>query len=596
MADTFDRLKSALADRYAIQEEIGAGGMATVYLAEDLKHHRRVAVKVLRPELAAIIGAERFLKEIEVTANLQHPHILPLHDSGEADGLLFYVIPYVAGGSLRDKLHAEGRLSLDDALGVARSVAGALDFAHKQGVIHRDVKPENILLHEGEAVVADFGIALAVQTVGGPRMTQAGFPLGTPHYMSPEQGSGDLEIGPATDIYALGCVVYECLVGAPPFTGLTAQSIISKRFTEDPPAIAEHRPDVPDAVGQAVARALARRPQDRFATSGDFVAALTSPGSPQSADQVEPVSSGQPSDPSPAGRVAGTVSSLDQEIRFCSARDGVSIAYAEIGDGPPLVKAANWLNHLEFDWRVPMWRHWLLDLARHNRLIRYDERGCGLSDWDVEDISFEAWVSDLEAVVDAVGLDRFALLGISQGGPIAMTYAARHPERVTRLVLHGTYLRGWGRRGLSDDALAQRNLELDLIRVGWGQKTSAFRQVFTTIFFPDAPVEQLDWFDELQRRSASPENAVRLMDAIGQIDVTDVAPQLSVPTLVLHCTDDARVAAKEGRRVASAIPGAKFVPLASKNHIPLESEPAWQEFLEAVRSFLGSEENEEGQR
>ncbi len=177
-----------------------------------------------------------------------------------------------------------------------------------------------------------------------------------------------------------------------------------------------------------------------------------------------------------------------------------------------------------------------------------------------------------------------------------MTYAARHPERVTRLVLHGTYLQGRLGRGLSDDELAVRNLELDLVRVGWGQKTSAFRQVFTTIFFPDAPIEQLDWFDELQRRSASPENAVRLMEEIDQIDVTDVAPQLSVPTLVLHCTDDARVAAKEGRRVASAIPGAKFVPLASQNHIPLESEPAWQEFLEAVRSFLGSEENEEGQR
>ncbi len=592
MTDTFDRLKTALADGYAIQEEIGAGGMATVYLAKDLKLHRKVAVKVLRPELASVGGPEGFLREIEISANLNHPHILSLFDSGEADGFLYFVMPYVEGESLREKLNREKPLAIDEALEIAKTVAGALDYAHEQGVVHRDIKPENILLHKGEVLVADFGIALAVQTIGGPRMTQAGFPIGTPHYMSPEQGSGDLEIGPATDIYALGCVVYECLVGAPPFTGLTAQSIISKRFTEDPPAIAEHRPDVPDAVGQAVARALARRPQDRFATSGDFVAALTSPGSPQSADQVEPASSGHPSDPSPAGRVASAVSSLDQEIRFCSARDGVSIAYAEIGDGPPLVKAANWLNHLEFDWRVPMWRHWLLDLARHNRLIRYDERGCGLSDWDVEDISFEAWVSDLEAVVDAVGLDRFALLGISQGGPIAMTYAARHPERVTHLVLHGTYLRGRRRRGLSGDALAQRNLELDLVRVGWGQKTSAFRQVFTTIFFPDAPVEQLDWFDELQRRSASPENAVRVIDSFAQIDVTDLAPQLSVPTLVLHCTDDARLAAKEGRRVASAIPGAKFVPLASKNHIPLESEPAWQEFLEAVRRFLGSEGDE----
>ena len=221
MSDQLERLKTALADRYTIQEEVGAGGMATVYLAEDLKHHRQVALKILRPELAAILGAERFLKEIEVTANLQHPNILPLYDSGEADTFLYYVMPYIEGESLRDKLNREKQLGVEETVEIAKSVAAALQYAHERNVVHRDIKPENILLQSGQALVADFGIALAVSAAGGTRLTETGLSLGTPHYMSPEQATGDRELDTRSDVYSLGAVVYEMLTGDPPHTGNT---------------------------------------------------------------------------------------------------------------------------------------------------------------------------------------------------------------------------------------------------------------------------------------------------------------------------------------------------------------------------------------
>jgi len=228
MMDVTQRLTTALAERYTIERELGAGGMATVYLAHDLKHDRHVALKVLRPELAAVIGADRFLKEIKVTANLQHPHILGLIDSGEVDGLLYYVMPSVEGESLRDRLNHEQQLPVAEAVRIATEVASALDYAHRHQVIHRDIKPENILLHDGRALVVDFGIALAVSSASGTRMTETGMSLGTPHYMSPEQAMGEREITARSDVYALGAILYEMLVGEPPFTGPTAQAIIAR--------------------------------------------------------------------------------------------------------------------------------------------------------------------------------------------------------------------------------------------------------------------------------------------------------------------------------------------------------------------------------
>ncbi len=268
------RLNTALEGRYRVGRELGQGGMATVYLAEDLRHERKVALKILKPEIAAAVGAERFLAEIKTTAKLQHPHILPLHDSGEADGFLFYVMPYVGGESLRERLNREHQLSVDEGVRIATNIAEALDYAHRQGVIHRDIKPGNVLIHDGQAVISDFGIALAVGPAGGDRLTETGLSVGTPHYMSPEQATGDHTVGPATDTYALGCVLYEMLVGEPPYTGRTAQVILGKSIAGEPVSATEHRPSVPANVDAAIKNALEKLPADRFTGAQDFALAL----------------------------------------------------------------------------------------------------------------------------------------------------------------------------------------------------------------------------------------------------------------------------------------------------------------------------------
>ena len=273
MSDT-TRLTTALEERYRIERELGAGGMATVYLATDLKHDRQVALKVLRPELGAVLGVERFLAEIKITARLDHPHILTLIDSGAEGGFLYYVLPYVRGESLRDKLNREHQLGLEEAVTITRQVASALDHAHRHGVVHRDIKPENILLLEGEAMLADFGIALAVSEAGGNRLTETGLSLGTPQYMSPEQATGDRALDARSDVYSLAAVLYEMLAGEPPVTGPTAQAMIAKLMTERPVHLRVVRSSVPEAVDAAVARALDKTPADRFASAGDFAHAL----------------------------------------------------------------------------------------------------------------------------------------------------------------------------------------------------------------------------------------------------------------------------------------------------------------------------------
>ncbi len=278
MTESLPRLAAALADRYRIERELGQGGMATVYLAEDLKHGRQVAIKVLRPELAAVIGAERFVREIRTIAALQHPHILGLIDSGEVQGTAYYVMPFVEGESLRDRLNRDKQLPIADALRIATEVASALDYAHRHGVIHRDVKPENILLHDGQALVADFGIALAASKSGGSRMTETGMSLGTPHYMSPEQAMGEREITARSDVYALGVVTYEMLSGDPPFTGSTAQAIVARMMTEAPRSLTAQRHTIPAPVESAVMTALEKLPADRYASAAEFAAALEGRG------------------------------------------------------------------------------------------------------------------------------------------------------------------------------------------------------------------------------------------------------------------------------------------------------------------------------
>src|SRR6184192_4743596 len=268
-----ERVRASLAGRYTIERELGRGGMATVYLARDVKHDRPVALKVLRPELAASVGAERFLREIQVTAHLTHPNILPLLDSGRADDFLYYVTPYVEGESLRNRLDREGQLPIAEALRLAAAVADALHYAHRHQIVHRDIKPENILLEEGQAVVADFGIARALQAAEGGNLTETGVTLGTATYMSPEQATAD-QLDGRSDIYSLGCVLYEMLAGEPPYSGPTAQAIIAKRFSEPIPHVRTLRETVSEAVAQALQKALARVPADRFASAAEMASAL----------------------------------------------------------------------------------------------------------------------------------------------------------------------------------------------------------------------------------------------------------------------------------------------------------------------------------
>jgi pimeloyl-ACP methyl ester carboxylesterase/DNA-binding CsgD family transcriptional regulator len=277
-----------------------------------------------------------------------------------------------------------------------------------------------------------------------------------------------------------------------------------------------------------------------------------------------------------------------QHIRFCTATDGVRIAIASIGSGPPLLRAAHWLSHVEHDLESPVWKPWLGELSRHHTYIRYDQRGCGLSDHAVDDFSLDAWVGDLEAVVDSLGLSRFPLIGMSQGGAVAVAYAVRHPQKVSHLVLPGAYARGAMRREPSAGARLEAETLVNLIRLGWGRDNPAFRQVFTNQFIPGGTPAQHDWWNELERLTASPENAARTLEAFHQVDVTDLAVQVRVPTLVLHSRGDARVPFDEGIRLAALIPGARFVPLDSDNHVLLESEPAWGQFLAEVRGFLGA--------
>jgi pimeloyl-ACP methyl ester carboxylesterase/DNA-binding CsgD family transcriptional regulator len=278
---------------------------------------------------------------------------------------------------------------------------------------------------------------------------------------------------------------------------------------------------------------------------------------------------------------------MKQQIRFTNSYDGVRIAYATSGSGPPLVKVANWLSHLEFDRNSPVWAHWLAELSSGFTLIRYDERGCGLSDWEVTDFSLEAWVRDLEMVVDALNLERFPLLALSQGGAVAIAYAARHPERVSHLILVGAFARGFIHQNESPRSRELYDTLTQMIGLGWGKSNPAFRQVFTSFFIPDATPDQATWFNDLMRVSTSPENAVRFHEAFNTLDVQHLAPKVIAPTLVLHAQQDSVVRFRESRLLASLIPGARFVPLHSRNHVLLADEPAWPMFLAEVRDFLG---------
>ncbi|WP_340149814.1 alpha/beta fold hydrolase [uncultured Sneathiella sp.] len=315
--------------------------------------------------------------------------------------------------------------------------------------------------------------------------------------------------------------------------------------------------------------------QETIASKQDPQAALTATSRASAAKNMKPD--------------ATTTALRAQRISFCEARDGTKIAYASVGSGPPILKAANWLNHLEFDWESPIWGKSFASVARYRNFIRYDERGCGLSDWDVAELTFDAFVEDLEAVADKAGLDRFPLLGISQGCAVSIEYAARHPERVSGLILIGGYAAGW-RHLASPEEQARREAVLKLTEVGWGTDNPAYRHIFSQTFMPEASADDLAWFDEFQRQTTSAKNAARFQDAFGYIDVRDRLADVKAPTIVLHSKYDQRIPLDMGRAVASGIPDARFVPLESRNHILVDYEPAWQVCLEAIEQFLQEKE------
>jgi pimeloyl-ACP methyl ester carboxylesterase/DNA-binding CsgD family transcriptional regulator len=281
---------------------------------------------------------------------------------------------------------------------------------------------------------------------------------------------------------------------------------------------------------------------------------------------------------------------VEHRVSFTTSFDATRIAFAIAGNGPPLVKVANYMGHVEYDWDSPVWVHWLEELTDNHTLIYYDERGSGLSDWNAEDVSFEAWVRDLEAVVEAAGLGRFPLFAMSQAGAVAVAYAARHPDKVSRLIVHGAYARGWLKRDLTEEQIEEEQLMISLMRVGWGRDNPAFRQVFAMQLFPDASAEQIRALEEQMRLSVSPKNAVRLESEMHRIDVRDLASQITVPTLVSHSREDEAVPFEEGRLLASLIPKAQFVALESKNHLLTKEEAAWPKFVAAVRGFLGEDD------
>lgn len=342
-------------------------------------------------------------------------------------------------------------------------------------------------------------------------------------------------------------------------------------------------------AARGLIRALAQsgRLEEARRAEADFLAGAKAAGLPVSGSLLPDISEPPQTDPS-AERPAESAPRRmlrKQSISFCRASDGVRIAYATVGEGPPFVKAANWLNHLELDWNSPIWGRTFSACADGRSFIRYDERGNGLSDWDVDDISFEAFVRDLETVVDALALERFPLLGISQGCAVSIAYAARHPERVSCLVLIGGYATGW-RIGASAEEQARREAVLTLTRHGWGTSNPAYRHIFSQTFMPDSKPEELEWFDEFQRQTTSPENAVRFQEAFGHIDVRECLARVTAPTLVFHAREDQRIAIGQGREMAAGIAGAQFVALESKNHILLGHEPAWRECVQRTADFL----------
>ena len=538
-----------------VVERVGEGGMGIVYRAVDRALGREVALKFIVPGLGAGTAfAERLRGEARALAALNHPHILTIYEIGEAEGIPFLVLEWMGGGTLAASAVARP-MTVATFQQVALPVAEALGAAHQRGIVHRDVKPGNVLIGaDGRVKLADFGLARLRRPDADATRT-AGL-LGTYAYMSPEQAN-EGDIGPASDVFSFGVLAYELLTGELPFTGPGPASILGAIVAGRYEPLSG-RTEVPIELAAVVDRCLRREPAERFA-DGDALAfalrralTMTDAFTPAVVPAAPPAAEGDVQH--------------EQHIRYATTADGYALAYSIIGRGPMIVRVLGYFTHLEMEWEWPELRRFWEALAEHFTVVRCDGRGMGLSDRYTGEFTEATRQSDLEAVLAAVGRERVALLGISEGGWTAATYAVEHPERVSHLLLYGAYCRGAqvrpGYDAEEDEAL------VTLVRKGWGRDTPAFRQVYTSQFFgKDADPRLVAHFNELQRVSTSPETAARYMQGIHRRgDGRDIFRRVAVPTLVVHSRDDLAVSAEEGRLLASTIAGAQLVIVPKSAH------------------------------
>ena len=568
----------ALFRQYRVLEKVGEGGMGVVYRAHDSTLGREVALKfILHGSLADAGLRDRLEHEARALAALNHPNILTIYEIGDDEGAPFLVLEWAGGGALSDPAFRRP-LPTAEFIELAVPIAQALGAAHARGIVHRDVKPANVLLGADARVkLADFGLARFFD--GDRDATRTASVVGTFHYMSPEQIRA-ADVTPASDIFSFGVLAYKLLTGRLPFDGEGPGQVLAAILSGRYPPVRSVRGDISEETARVVERCLENDPGDRFVNGEQLARALLRVPGSERRTAADPTDSATP--------LPRTVSRVrDQEIRFTTTSDGVSLAFSTLGTGPVIVRVLGYYTHLEFEWEWPDLRRFWESLAERHTVVRYDGRGMGLSDRYQGDFTEETRQRDLEAVLDAVGADRAALLGISEGGWTAATYSVQHPERVTRLILYGAYCRGAQARP-GYDAEEDQAL-LTLIRKGWGRDTPKFRQVITSQFFrSDADPALIAHFNELQRLSADPDTAARYQAACHtRGDGRDLYRQVTVPTLVLHCRDDLAVSPEEGRLLASTIPGAQLVMLPSGTHyFPTESEVVTKA-VAAIARFVG---------